>query len=107
MPPVIIVGLSLGGMIGLQLAFDRPEMVQGVMMVSTLGGIEVCRLVNQVVGDETDDIQLPPVAAGRTQIAELWATHMETRAALNASHPGMSASSLLPTSMSFSSNSQV
>jgi len=41
MPPVTIIGVSLGGMIGLQFALNHPNRVRGVMMVSTLGGVEV------------------------------------------------------------------
>ncbi|KAH7096403.1 Alpha/Beta hydrolase protein [Auriculariales sp. MPI-PUGE-AT-0066] len=78
LPPVIVYGASLGGMIAVQLGLERPEKVRGLFVVATLGGVEV-----------------PAVAAGRQQVFDLWAIEMEKRArgerddaALEAIHHG-------------------
>jgi 3-oxoadipate enol-lactonase len=64
--PAIVAGISVGGMIALQLALDRPELVRGLVLLDTGAKIGTAAHWNQRIAD-VETKGLPALADGIVQ----------------------------------------
>ena len=79
LPPVVALGLGMGGRFATQLAISFPKKVQGLFLVSTKGGNEVRFDQDKAWAPLVDAprcTKSPAAIAGRTQVFELWSGAM-------------------------------
>lgn len=95
-PPVAVVGISLGGMVGFQLAADRPDLVSRLVVVNALPAFEVTRISQKIqlairkvitrrlsmekIGEVLSKrlLPAPDMAERRKTMAERWAENDKT-----------------------------